>query len=600
MAVVNNINFVNTLQTVTHVATEFHKKKIIQLKETQLSSGKKSPYYIDLRQILAYPQLMNIIVQYGIFKVKDMGVECDRIASVPLGAVPFASNMAYAMDLPSVLIRNQEKSYGNKKLFEGVINVGDKILLVEDVITTGHSVIETITKLKNRGTEVVAVMCLVNREEGGVENINYNFPDIPVHSLFNISAILNSLLVNKHMQDYDVEKIRFFQDCQFKEMLHNIKSRNLDVVEQPLYVKSPEEYFGTRFPMMPYMTGTTSAGIILDFSSYTDWLFIKGEILRVCKDKTVSAVIIDPPALGWNIDYTRELHALKSSMQFHVIVNTNVLVGLDAILPTHNILSDDDTHIADWVIQNVILSSESDMDTVITDIKKMETDNDYNNQRYRLLQFFFKNKQVVQSENMWRKFRDFILSNNNHFIGGLIFNLKEFDGVAVPKKVEIARWIPVFLNCNQCVDFSLKLDGVSTTNDDLIKSFIINHAPHGYIVSEDIINTPMPILDRIKQYSDFMSEIRWGPGVLKKAIATWLTTRPDVESSRQPADNDSTPEGFYKTVNPNHLNATLKSMAEYIDNYNRKTGGDASLYSRVSSYMGLLWTFTTGYFRSGK
>jgi orotate phosphoribosyltransferase len=383
MDTTNTVNFINTKQTSAYVAAELHNKKIFQIKDTVLSSGKTSPYYCDLRQILSHPQLLTVVTDYMIFKIKEQTITFDRIASVPLGSVPFASIVASKMDVPSIMIRDKPKSHGNKRMFEGVINVDDNILLIEDVITTGASVIETIAKIRNRGANVVGVMCILDRQEGGSENIAYHFSDIPVYSMFTVSTLMNSLLINKLIQDYDAERIRFFQDCQYKEMLHVISKRNRDVLEVPEYVKDPNTFMSSRYPLaMDIVSGNVGTqDVILDFTEYDDMDIIKGNIVRA--KHSIRSVVLSTCQLEESRD---ELHQLRNKYKFNIIIDTNTVLGMPKSLDLMHI-DNDIGYFADYVINNAVIANPDDMTRVINELKELETDADTRCQCHKLIQF---------------------------------------------------------------------------------------------------------------------------------------------------------------------------------------------------------------------
>jgi orotate phosphoribosyltransferase len=506
MDTTNTVNFINTKQTNAFVAAELYNKKIFQIKDTVLSSGKNSPYYCDLRQILSHPQLLTVITNYMIFKIKEQTIAFDRIASVPLGSVPFASVVASKMDVPSIMIRDKAKTHGNKRMFEGVINVDDNVLLIEDVITTGASVIETITKIRNRGANVVGVMCILDRQEGGVENIAYNFSDIPVYSMFTVSTLLSSLLVNKLIVDYDAERIRFFQDCQYKEMLHVISKRNRDVLEVPEYVKEPNTYLAMRYPLaVGIVSGQTNQqqqqqqaqDIILDFTEYDDMEIIKGFIIRARPE--IQSIIITDGQLEDSLD---ELHQLRNKYKFNIIIDTNTVLGMPKALDLMAI----DNKIgwfADYVINNAVIANPDDMDRVINELKAQATQSEYRCQARKLIQFRFVNPAVIACEEMWDKYRDYVVGiNSNTYIAGVIFNIGDFAQASIPKKVAIWQWVPVFLRANACTDYHLSKNNEGMT--DALTNFISAHKPFGFIIGEDIISSPTGINERIREYREYV------------------------------------------------------------------------------------------------
>ena len=104
-------------------------------------------------------------------KMRDEGIEADRIAGVVLGSVPLATALALETGIPYVMIRKEKKDHGTGKLIEGDLNTGDRVLVVEDVITTAGSSIKAIGTLREAGADVKYVISVIDREGGGAENL---------------------------------------------------------------------------------------------------------------------------------------------------------------------------------------------------------------------------------------------------------------------------------------------------------------------------------------------------------------------------------------------------------------------------------------------
>jgi orotate phosphoribosyltransferase len=114
--------------------------------------------------------------------IKDRGIEADRIAGVVLGSIPLAAALSLATGMPYVMVRKEKKDHGTSKLIEGDLFPGDRVLVVEDVITTAGSGIQAIATLRENGAEVLNVISVIDREGGGRE------------SLAGIGVTLNSLV----------------------------------------------------------------------------------------------------------------------------------------------------------------------------------------------------------------------------------------------------------------------------------------------------------------------------------------------------------------------------------------------------------------------
>ncbi len=143
----------------------------LQFGEFTLASGAKSDYYIDIKKASTNPEVLRLIARLMAQKMRDEGIQADRIAGVVLGSVPLATALALETGIPYVMIRKEKKDHGTGKLIEGDLNAGDRVLVVEDVITTAGSSIKAIGTLREAGAVVEHVISVIDREGGGAENL---------------------------------------------------------------------------------------------------------------------------------------------------------------------------------------------------------------------------------------------------------------------------------------------------------------------------------------------------------------------------------------------------------------------------------------------
>jgi len=136
--------------------------------EFTLRSGRKSNYYLDKYR---FETQGDILIALGKMFAERIGPDVDRIAGAELGAVPLAAAAAMHSGKPCVFIRNQKKEYGTAKQVEGVLNPGDRVVIVEDVLTTGGQVLEAASSLKSLGAIVDRIIAVIDREEGARANI---------------------------------------------------------------------------------------------------------------------------------------------------------------------------------------------------------------------------------------------------------------------------------------------------------------------------------------------------------------------------------------------------------------------------------------------
>jgi orotate phosphoribosyltransferase len=152
----------------------------------RLTSGKLSPYYIDLRLIPSYPEVFQKIVKiYAKLAENEIGLKkFDRIAGIPTAGIPFSSALALELRKPFLYIRKEIKAHGRERRVEGIIMPGDYVLLVDDLVTTGGSLIKAAEALRAEGAIVKDALVLINREEGAIENLKKN--GIKLHFLLGI------------------------------------------------------------------------------------------------------------------------------------------------------------------------------------------------------------------------------------------------------------------------------------------------------------------------------------------------------------------------------------------------------------------------------
>ena len=159
----------------------------------KLTSGKASPYYIDLRVIPSFPDAFREICEsYAQYITGQIGNKnFDRIAAIPLAGIPFASQIAYNLKKPFLYVRKGIRLHGRERRVEGILVSGDKVLLIDDLLTTGLTLKKAADAVRAEGGIVTEAIVFLDREEGGGQLLEKN--GIKIHSLLKISEIANTL-----------------------------------------------------------------------------------------------------------------------------------------------------------------------------------------------------------------------------------------------------------------------------------------------------------------------------------------------------------------------------------------------------------------------
>ncbi|HYW08127.1 MAG TPA: orotate phosphoribosyltransferase [Longimicrobium sp.] len=158
-----------------------------------LSSGARSRFYIDCRTTTTHAEGQAVVGRLGLAALRNAGLRPDGIGGLTMGADPVAYAIAHSSFLAgdavnAFTVRKEPKAHGTAKRLEGCFTAGDRVVVVEDVITTGGSALRAIEAIEAEGGTVQAVLSLVDRQEGGREAIEAR--GYPVHALVLVSELL--------------------------------------------------------------------------------------------------------------------------------------------------------------------------------------------------------------------------------------------------------------------------------------------------------------------------------------------------------------------------------------------------------------------------
>lgn len=187
-------------------------EKLLKIKAIKLqpnnpftwASGWKSPFYCDNRKTLSYPDLRSFVKLESARLVLENFPEVDAIAGVATGAIPQGAMVADELNLPFVYVRSKPKDHGLENLIEGELRPGDKVVVLEDLISTGGSSLKAVEALRKNGAEVLGMVASFTY---GFQKAKDAFKNAKVEliTLTNYEAVLDVALRTGYIEESDIE-----------------------------------------------------------------------------------------------------------------------------------------------------------------------------------------------------------------------------------------------------------------------------------------------------------------------------------------------------------------------------------------------------------
>jgi len=180
----------------------------------KLTNRKVSPYYVDLRIVPSFPDAFKDICDfYAEIIARQIGTKnFDRIAGIPVAGIPFASQIAYTLKKPFLYVLKDAKLHGRERRVEGILVSGDKVLLLDDLVTTGLSLRKAAESVRAEGGVITDAVAFLDREEGGKELLEKS--GVNLHALLKISEVARTLY---EMGTFDEES--------FKTIMKQVKKK---------------------------------------------------------------------------------------------------------------------------------------------------------------------------------------------------------------------------------------------------------------------------------------------------------------------------------------------------------------------------------------
>jgi len=195
------------------LALQLFKAGCLKFGNFLLKSGVKSPVYIDLRTLVSYPKVLKLVAKAYASILKKL--KFDRLAAVPYAALPLAGAVSLEMNKPWIYTRKEPKDHGIQKPVEGIFKKGERIVVIDDMVTSGLSKFEIIKALKSLGLKIKDIVVLFDRKQGAKENLRKR--GYRLHAVMNFSQWLKILNQKKKLscKKYE-ETLDFIKRTQIK------------------------------------------------------------------------------------------------------------------------------------------------------------------------------------------------------------------------------------------------------------------------------------------------------------------------------------------------------------------------------------------------
>ncbi|XP_066594788.1 uridine 5'-monophosphate synthase-like [Prorops nasuta] len=229
-------------QELKELAVELFNVNALKFGEFVTKVGLKTPVYFDLRVIIAQPKLMHRVSK-ALWTFSEQSLNTSQICGVPYTALPIATLISIDSGIPLLIKRKEAKEYGTKKMIEGKYKVGDHCIIIEDVITSGSSILETAQALRKEGLKVTEAFVVIDREQGARKNLENN--GIQVKSLYTVTKLMQYLLEAKKVTAKTVDDvadyIKSYQTSVIQEVLEQRLRISFDkrakLAKNPISVK---------------------------------------------------------------------------------------------------------------------------------------------------------------------------------------------------------------------------------------------------------------------------------------------------------------------------------------------------------------------------
>lgn len=300
--------------SIKELVLQLHKIEAVKFGSFKLRSGMISPIYIDLRVCVSYPKVLSLIGEMMFAELQKANASYDLVCGVPYTALPIATAIALSHDIPMVVRRKEAKSYGTRKIIEGHYKKGQTCLVIEDLVTTGGSVCETVVELAKEELVVKDVVVLVDRQQGAREDLATK--GFRLHAVLTISQLVQVLHEEKVLDDAMVSTIHNFLKNNTIAPTEVVKVEKCTYAER---MKTCQNQVGTKLCeiMSQKKTNLVVAADLKSKAAVLELAAAVGD--HICMIKTHADIIED-----FDLDFTTKLTELATKHNFLIFEDRKV------------------------------------------------------------------------------------------------------------------------------------------------------------------------------------------------------------------------------------------------------------------------------------
>jgi len=191
--------------SVKELVKDIYMAGVFKTGDFKLTSGGLSPYYVDLRTLVSKPRLFERLVDSYINKIRMIGVGFDVVAGVETAGIPIATLISFKTGVPMVYVRSGERGHGTGRLVEGELEAGSRVVIVDDVLTTGGSIMSAAKAISVLGGRVAYALVFLDRLQNGVRRLREE--GVTAYSVIKIDGFLRILFEDNLISGSDYTRI---------------------------------------------------------------------------------------------------------------------------------------------------------------------------------------------------------------------------------------------------------------------------------------------------------------------------------------------------------------------------------------------------------